>query len=236
MIRALILWSWYALAIATLGPVGIVHAFITNDISWLYWKAMKVANFGLRLIGVQIEVEGRDRFDPNGTYIYLFNHVSNLDPPLVIPLLPRRTSVLLKKELMKIPILSRAMKMAQFVPVDRSNREAAITSIGRAVDVLRDGVNISIFPEGTRSRDGKLLPFKKGPFHLAIESGVSIIPVTIHGTEQMMPKGRTTIRPGVAHVIFHAPVAPKDYASREELTEAVRKVIESSLPAAMRST
>ena len=234
MIRALILWSWYGLAITTLGPVGITHAFITNDISWLYWKAMKVAHFGLRLIGVQIEVEGRDRFDPNGTYIYMFNHVSNLDPPLVIPLLPRRTSVLLKKELMKIPILSRAMKMAQFVPVDRSNREAAITSIGRAVDVLRDGVNISIFPEGTRSRDGKLLPFKKGPFHLAMESGVSIIPVTIHGTEQMMPKGRNTIRPGVAHVIFHAPVSPKDYTSREELTEAVRKMIESSLPAEMR--
>ncbi|HWK30934.1 MAG TPA: lysophospholipid acyltransferase family protein [Terriglobales bacterium] len=236
MIRSLILASWYALAIVTLGPVGIVHAFITNDISWLYWRAMWVANFGLRTIGVRIEVEGRDRFDPNGTYIYMLNHVSNLDPPLVIPLLPRRTSVLLKKELMKIPILSRAMKMAQFVPVDRSNREAAITSISRAVDVLRDGVNISIFPEGTRSRDGKLLPFKKGPFHLAIESGVDIIPVTIHGTEQMMPKGRNTIRPGVAHVIFHAPVSPKDHASREELTEAVRKVIESSLPAEMRST
>jgi 1-acyl-sn-glycerol-3-phosphate acyltransferase len=183
---------------------------------------------------VQIEVEGRDRFDPNGTYIYMFNHVSNLDPPLVIPLIPRRCSVLLKKELMKIPILSRAMKMAQFVPVDRSNREAAISSIGRAVDVLRDGVNISIFPEGTRSRDGKLLPFKKGPFHLAMESGVSIVPVTIHGTEQMMPKGKNTIRAGVAHVIFHAPVSPKDYASREELMEAVRTAIDSALPAEMR--
>jgi 1-acyl-sn-glycerol-3-phosphate acyltransferase len=161
--------------------------------------------------------------------------VSNLDPPLVIPLVPRRTSVLLKKELMKIPILSRAMKMASFVPVDRSNRDAAISSISRAVDVLRDGVNISIFPEGTRSFDGKLLPFKKGPFHLAIESGVDIIPVTIHGTEQMMPKGTNAIRPGVAHVIFHGPVSPKDYGSREELTEAVRRVIESSLPVKMRA-
>jgi 1-acyl-sn-glycerol-3-phosphate acyltransferase len=234
MIRALILAGWYVLAIATLGPVGIIHAFITNDISWLYWRAMWVAHFGLRLVSVKVHVEGRERFDPSGTYIYMFNHVSNLDPPVLIPLVPRRTSVLLKKELMKIPILSRAMKMASFVAVDRSNREAAISSIGRAVDVLRDGVNISIFPEGTRSRDGKLLPFKKGPFHLAMESGVDIIPVTIHGTELMMPKGRNTIRPGVAHVIFHAPVSPKNYASREELTEAVRKAIETSLPAEMR--
>jgi 1-acyl-sn-glycerol-3-phosphate acyltransferase len=235
MIRALVLAGWYALAIVAFGPLGILHAFVTNDISWLYWKAMQIAGFGLRLVGVRIDVQGRDRFDPKGTYIYMFNHVSNLDPPLVIPLLPRRTSVLLKKELMRIPILSRAMKMASFVPVDRSNREAAISSIGRAVAVLRDGVNISIFPEGTRSRDGKLLPFKKGPFHLAMESGVDIIPVTIHGTEQMMPKGKNTIRPGVAHVIFHAPVSPKNYASREELTEAVRNAIESSLPKEMRS-
>ena len=235
MIRSIVLAGWYALAIAVFGPVGILHAFITNDISWLYWKAMKIASFGVRLVGVQVVVEGRERFDPNGTYIFMFNHVSNLDPPVLIPLVPRRSSVLLKKELMKIPILSRAMKMASFVPVDRTNRDAAISSIGRAVTVLRDGVNISIFPEGTRSRDGKLLPFKKGPFHLAMESGVDIIPVTIHGTEQMMPKGRNTIRPGVAHVIFHAPVSPKDYASREELTEAVRKTIESSLPAEMRN-
>jgi 1-acyl-sn-glycerol-3-phosphate acyltransferase len=235
MIRSLILAGWYALAIATLGPVGIIHAFITNDISWLYWQAMKVARFGLRLVGVKLCVEGRDLFDPNGTYIYMFNHVSNLDPPALIPLVPRRTSVLLKKELMKIPVLSRAMRMARFVPVDRSNRDAAIASIERAVDVLRDGVNISIFPEGTRSRDGKLLPFKKGPFHLAMESGVDIIPVTIHGTEKMMPKGTNKVRPGVAHVIFHAPVSPKDYATREELTEAVRGAIESALPQEMRT-
>jgi len=234
MIRTAVLCVYYALAILILGPPGILYTLVVGSVEWLYWRAMAVAHFGLRLVGIKIEVVGRDGFDHAGTYIFMFNHVSNIDPPLVIPLIPRRTSVLLKKELMRIPILSRAMKLASFVPVDRSNRDAAISSIGRAVDVLRDGVNISIFPEGTRSRDGKLLPFKKGPFHLAMESGVSIIPVTIHGTEQMMPKGRNTILPGVAHVIFHAPVSPKDYASREELTEAVRKAIESALPADMR--
>jgi 1-acyl-sn-glycerol-3-phosphate acyltransferase len=234
MIRTIVLAVYYALAILALGPVGIVYTLIIGDISWLYWRAMAVAHFGLRLVGVKMNVIGRDSFEHEKTYIYMFNHVSNLDPPLVIPLVPRRTSVLLKKELMKIPILSRAMRMAKFVPVDRSNREAAIASIERAVDVLRDGVNISIFPEGTRSRDGKLLPFKKGPFHLAMESGVEVLPVSISGTETMWPKGRLAITPGTATVVFHAPISPKNFTSREELTEAVRRQIESGLPEKMR--
>jgi 1-acyl-sn-glycerol-3-phosphate acyltransferase len=234
MIRSLILAVWYALAIVTLGPVGIIYSLIVNDINWLYWRAMEVAHFGLRLVGVKLDVRGREAFDHTKTYIYMFNHVSNLDPPVLIPLVPKRSSVLLKKELMKIPILSRAMQMANFVPVDRSNREAAISSIARAVDVLKDGINISIFPEGTRSRDGKLLPFKKGPFHLAIESGVDILPVTIYGTEKMLPKGRSSLRPGTATVVFHLPVSPKSFASREELMDAVRKQIESALPQEMR--
>jgi 1-acyl-sn-glycerol-3-phosphate acyltransferase len=235
MIRSLVLASWYALAILTLGPVGIIYSLIVDDIDWLYWRAMDVARFGLRLVGVKLDVRGREEFDHSRTYIYMFNHVSNLDPPVLIPLVPRRTSVLLKKELMNIPILSRAMRMAEFVPVDRSNRDAAIASIGRAVEVLNDGINISIFPEGTRSRDGKLLPFKKGPFHLAIESGVDILPVTIYGTEKMLPKGRSSLRPGTATVVFHRPISPKSFASREELQEAVRREIESTLPPEMRS-
>jgi 1-acyl-sn-glycerol-3-phosphate acyltransferase len=235
MIRAAILCIYYALVILLLGPVGILYTFIVNDISWLYWRAMAAARFGSRMVGVRINVVGREKFDHAKTYIYMFNHVSNLDPPLVIPLVPRRTSVLLKKELMRIPILSRAMRMARFVPVDRSNRESAIASIEKAVDVLRDGIPISIFPEGTRSRDGKLLPFKKGPFHLAMESGVEVLPVSIYGTEKMWPKGKFAITPGTATVVFHAPISPKDYLSREALTEAVRKTIESALPAEMRN-
>ena len=234
MIRALILCAFYGVVIVTLGPVGILYTLIVNDISWLYWRAMAAAKLGLRLVGVKVNIFGRENFDPAKTYIYMFNHVSNLDPPLVIPLLPQRTSVLLKKELMKIPILSRAMRMARFVPVDRSNRDAAIASIEKAVHVLRDGIPISIFPEGTRSRDGKMLPFKKGPFHLAMESGVEVLPVSISGTEKMWPKGKFAITPGTATVVFHPPISPKGFSDREQLTEAVRRTIESGLPAEMR--
>src|SRR3954462_14098726 len=146
MIRAVILCIYYALVILILGPVGILYTLLVNDISWLYWRAMAAVRFGVKLVGVRANVHGREDFDHAKTYIYMFNHVSNLDPPVLIPLVPRRTSVLLKKELMRVPILSKAMKLAQFVPVDRSNRESAIASVEGAVEVLRTGIPISIFP------------------------------------------------------------------------------------------
>jgi len=143
---------------------------------------------------------------------------------------PRRTSVLVKKELFRIPILGKAMKMASLVPVDRSNREAAVASIHRAAEVVRSGINMMIFPEGTRSFDGRMLPFKKGPFYLAIESGAAIVPITILGTREMMPKRSLLVRPGTARLIFHPPVDPKDFTDRDELMEAVRQRIASALP------
>ena len=116
------------------------------------------------------------------------------------------------------------------MPVERSDRESAIQSIRRAGEVMRHGINMMIYPEGTRSRDGRLLPFKKGPFHLAIETGFSVVPVTILGTYEMWPKGQSFIRGGTATVVFHPPIDPKPFTSREELTEAVRAAINSALP------
>ena len=158
------------------------------------------------------------------------NHTSNLDPPITIPLIPRRSSVMVKRELFKVPILGRAMRMGSLVPVDRGNRDAGIEAVKAAKQVVQQGLNMTIYVEGKRSFDGKLLPFKKGPFYLAMECGVPVVPVTIAGTHYVMPKARFAIKPGLVRVIFHPPIEPKDFGTRECLMEKVRKAIDSGLP------
>lgn len=223
-----------ALFLIVLVPLAALIAFpwtlISRDARLLYSVGMGFAHWAARIAGAKIELVGLEKLDPQGTYIFMSNHVSNLDPPALIPIIPRRTSVLAKKELWRIPILNKALDLVEIVPVDRSSRDAAIQSVRRAGEVMRHGINMTIYPEGTRSRDGRLLPFKKGPFHLAMETGEPIVPVTILGTYEMMPKGSWIARSGTATLVFHPPIDPKQFASREELMEAVWKEINGGLP------
>ena len=151
-------------------------------------------------------------------------------PPLLMPLIPRRTSIMAKKELFSYPLLGKTMRLGSLVPVDRGNRDAGIAAVRAASEVIRSGINMTIYIEGKRSFDGKLLPFKKGPFYLAEETGVPVVPVTIVGTHYVMPKARFSIKPGAVTVIFHDPIEPKDFGTRECLMERVRQVIDSGLP------
>jgi 1-acyl-sn-glycerol-3-phosphate acyltransferase len=122
------------------------------------------------------------------------------------------------------------MRLGSLVPVDRGNRESGIGAVRAASQVIRGGVNMTIFVEGKRSFDGRLLPFKKGPFYLAEECGVPIVPVTIGGTHTIMPKRRFAIRPGTATVIFHDAIEPRDFGGRDCLMMKVRSAIDSGLP------
>jgi 1-acyl-sn-glycerol-3-phosphate acyltransferase len=221
---------FWGLATLMIGPFLLLWTLITRDINPLYNVATRLAITGVRLAGVKINIEGSDNLVRGQNYIFMSNHVSNLDPPILIPVIPGRCSVLVKKELFRLPILGVGMKMAGLVPVDRSNRESAIESVKAATEVLRQGLHMLIFPEGTRSPDGHLLPFKKGPFHLAEDSGVPIIPVTLLGTYEAWPKTRFGLRPGTATVVFHPPIRASDYPERESLMAAVRNAIESALP------
>jgi 1-acyl-sn-glycerol-3-phosphate acyltransferase len=183
-----------------------------------------------------VEVVGQERIPPNTACIFMSNHVSNLDPPVLIPSIPGRISSFLKRSLMKIPALGYAMKLAEFIPVDRAGSATnAKRSVQEATLLLAKGIHITTFIEGTRSPDGRLLPFKKGPFYLAMQSGAPCIPISIWGTETMMPKGSLRIRPGTAHIVFHAPIYPSDLDTRAELSAAVRASIASGLPEWMRS-
>jgi 1-acyl-sn-glycerol-3-phosphate acyltransferase len=205
--------------------------FLTGNATVLYHVGLWGARVGVRLAGVRARVTGLDRFDRSRAYIFMSNHVSNLDPPLLIPLIPVRTSVMAKQELFRIPILGRAMLLASLVPVDRKDRDAAVASVHRAAEVVRNGISMTVFPEGTRSPDGRLLPFKKGPFYLALETGAPIVPVTIVGTEKLLPKGKKLARRGVADIIFHAPIDTSRFTDRDQLICAVREAIASGLPA-----
>jgi 1-acyl-sn-glycerol-3-phosphate acyltransferase len=230
VIRTIAMLAFWGLAAPVAALIGFPWTFIRGDISLLYGMFMWGAWNGVRLTGVRVETVGLDKLDAAGTYIFMSNHVSNLDPPILIPLIPRRTSVMVKKELFSYPILGRAMRMGSLVPVDRGNRDAGIEAVKAAKEVIGQGLNMTIYVEGKRSFDGKLLPFKKGPFYLAMECAVPVVPVTIVGTHYAMPKKRFGIRPGTVKVRFHEPIEPKDFGSRECLMEKVRLAIDSGLP------
>lgn len=210
-------------------------ALITGNATPLYNVATRIARLALRLAGIRVRAEGLERVPAHTACIFMANHVSNLDPPALLPLIPGRTSAFLKRSLMKIPVLGYGMKLGEFVPVDREGRvTSAIESVAAARRVLEKGLHITTFVEGTRSRDGRLLPFKKGPFYLAMETGAPCVPVSIYGTESMMSKGSMRVKPGTAHIVFHKAIDPHQFGSREELIEAVRDAIASGLPEWMR--
>jgi 1-acyl-sn-glycerol-3-phosphate acyltransferase len=225
MIRALIMIGFYIAAAPICSLVMFPHLWITGDAGPLFRVGTWIAITGVRLAGVRICLLGMEKFDHHATYIFMANHVSNLDPPIIIPSIPMRLSVLVKDSLFRIPLLGYAMRKARLVPVHRENRQAAIQSIHDAATVLRDGLSIMVFPEGTRSRTGELLPFKKGPFYMAEESGVPIVPITVLNTDFLMPKGKFIVRKGTATVIFHEPIRATDFVDREALVQAVRNSI-----------
>jgi len=231
MIRTLVMLGFWAALLPVAALIGFPWTLLTGNVSLLYRMAMWSAWTGVRLAGIQVQTVGLDTLDPARTYIFMSNHVSNVDPPILMPLIPRRMSVMVKKELFKVPILARMMRFGSLVPVDRGNRESGISAVRAAADVIRQGLNMTIYVEGHRSFDGKLLPFKKGPFYLAEECGVPVVPVTIAGTHYVMPKKRFAIKPGIVTVIFHDPIEPKDFGSRDCLMAKVRNAINSGLPA-----
>lgn len=222
-----LLLVFLALGIPT-AILGIPWTIVTGDISLVYRCAMAIMRLGLRAARIRVEAEWRASIDPAKRYLFFSNHLSNLDPPVLLPLLPGRTAVFIKRSLMKIPILGYGMKLADFIPVDRDGRvESAKQSVESAEAVLKRGVHVTSFVEGTRSLDGRLLPFKKGPFYLAMESGAAVVPITIRGTGKLMQKGSLKVYSGTARVIFHTPIEPTSYSTRDELMAAVRKAIEA---------
>jgi 1-acyl-sn-glycerol-3-phosphate acyltransferase len=226
--------AFWAAALPFAALVGFPWTYITNDVGFLYRMCMWAAFTGVRIAGVRVQTVGLEKIDPSRNYIFMSNHISNLDPPITLPLIPRRTSVMVKKELFSYPILGKIMMIGSLVPVDRANRDAGISAVRDAVKAIEQGLNMTIYIEGKRSFDGRLLPFKKGPFYLAEECRVPVVPITITGTQEVMPKARFAIQPGTVTVQFHDPIEPAEFGNRDCLMAKVRDVINRGLPQELR--
>jgi 1-acyl-sn-glycerol-3-phosphate acyltransferase len=231
MIRTIAVALFLAFALLFVMPLLILWTLLTWTPDLMYEVAMKTVRASLRLARIKVRVEGLQNIPP-AVCIFAANHTSNVDPLAFIPAIPRRVSVLLKTELFRIPILSTAMRLAKFVPVDRADKEAAVASVEVALRVLKEGLSLAAYPEGTRSPDGRLKPFKKGTFAIAIEAGVPIVPVSISGAQQLMRKGEWVIRPGEIVVRFGPSVDASQYTMerRTELLTRVEELVVAGLP------
>jgi 1-acyl-sn-glycerol-3-phosphate acyltransferase len=220
-------------------PVALVlipFTLLTGNVGPLYAAGSWIVRIAIHVAGIRVRVDGRENIPTHRACILMANHVSNLDAPALMSHLRCRTVVFLKRSLMKLPIAGYAFKLARFIPVSGiGSTEEAQEAVAEAERVLSSGLHITTFVEGMRSPDGRMLPFKKGAFYLAKDSGAPCIPISIYGTEKIIPWGSKRIRPGVARIVFHPAIDPADYATRDELSEAVRAAIASGLPEWMRN-
>jgi 1-acyl-sn-glycerol-3-phosphate acyltransferase len=203
---------------------GLRDAFLAYGI-WM----MKV---GRLILGIRIDVEGRDHLDRNVPYVFMGNHLSFLDAPLLVTVLDRPVRFIVKRFVFRIPVLGLGMRFAGYIPLDKEGVGEGRMRIARAAELIRKiGYSFLVYPEGTRSWEGKLLPFRRGGFFLALDAGAPIVPVSIQGTYELMPRRSRHIRKGRVRIVFHEPVAVSGTTleTMPELMERVRAAIASAL-------
>lgn len=194
--------------------------------SSLWWAKRVWSPVLLWAGGATLRVSGLEHLDASQPCVFVANHQSSIDIPVLLAGIPTNFLFAAKKGLQRVPFLGWYLKLAGFPLIDRKNHRDAVATLERASAQVRSGTSIAMFPEGTRSDDGRVLPFKKGPFSLAMGAAVPIVPVTIEGSGQLMPKNSWSITPGPIHVRIGAPIDPRPYADRREaLIATVRNVI-----------
>lgn len=216
----------------TVGVPFVLHAWLTRRIDPLYRCGWWGARLGLWLAGVRLEVRGAENLPRGRACVYMANHQSNVDPPVLFVVLPPRIALIGKEQVFRIPVLGRALDLGDFVPINRFDPEAARAAVEAALVRLERGVSFLVFPEGTRSSDGRLQRFKHGVFVMAIKAGAPIVPITLEGAEAVMPKRKWEIYPGTVRVTIHPPVETRGRPLHERATLAlqVRDIIASALP------
>ena len=207
-VRSILTYVTVTIYVLFVGPPVLLIAFLTKRPSILFRAGHVGVRLGLALSGIRTGVEGHEHLQRNRAAVYAVNHTSNVEPPIIFdvlsPLFPR-LKILYKAELRKLPVLVRAFDLAGFIPLQRGNRDQSLPAIERAAAALRNGDSFLIFPEGTRSRTGELLPFKKGGVIMAIQAQAPIVPVAILGARNAMKKGSLWIRPVTVSVRLGPP-------------------------------
>ena len=233
-IRSLITYVAVSLYVLFMGPPFLLLAFATGRPLPLYRVALGGVRLGIWLSGIKVTIKNGERILMDRAAVYAVNHASNVEPPILYavlsPLFPR-LRILYKAELRKLPILVRAFDLAGFVPLERGNRDQSLPAIERAAKALREGNSFLIFPEGTRSRTGELLPFKKGGFIMALQGQAPIVPVAIQGARDAMKKGSLIIRPVHITVSFGPPLETAGLSTddRDALIARVRNAVAAQL-------
>jgi len=225
MIRSVFIWTFIGVINTLIWALfGIFLSLFssTGRITHFYCAALW-SKTTLWCSGVKVEINGLDVIDKDKTYIYIPNHLSIFDILALLAYLPVDFKFILKKELMRIPILGWAMRRARYISIDRSSPAKAKSTFKQAVDRIRSGASILIFAEGTRSKNGHLQPLKRGAFYLAIESGAPIVPVAIKGTYKIMPKGSFKIKKGLITIQLGNPIETIHY-KRQDMPDLIERV------------
>src|SRR5579872_2681797 len=231
MIRSAFVAFAMGLCTLVLGPPLILLTIVTRSATLMYWTGVKMVVYVTRIAGEKVTVIGRENIPP-GVCVFAANHTSNADAPAIVGAIPRRIAILGRKSLFDIPVVGTAFRLAKFVPVDRDNRDAALASVKQAVEYIKTGSSFLVYPEGTRSPDGRMQRFKKGSFVMAIEAGVPIVPVACSGAHRIMKKNSLIIHPGKVTVRFGKPVEVTGYTieQRDALAKKVHDAVAAQLP------
>jgi 1-acyl-sn-glycerol-3-phosphate acyltransferase len=216
--------------IAIAGPLGLLIGAVLRWKTGLYALGHTGVWLALALAGIRYRVAGLQNV-PDTAVVFVSNHESNIDPPVLFRALHPRLHVLYKAELHKFPIMGTVFDVGGFVPIERGNREQSMASIGRGAASIRAGNSFLIFPEGTRSRTGDLLPFKKGGFIMALQANAPVVPVAISGGRAAMRKGSPLVRPVRVSVRIGTPISTRGMtlADRDRLISSVRDQIQELL-------
>jgi 1-acyl-sn-glycerol-3-phosphate acyltransferase len=227
MVRSALLVSFSIIITAFLSLSAVIISFISPGENKIHKIAYLWAKTLLKLSNVRVDVEGVENVLTDRPQIFMSNHQSDFDILIVLAYIPGQFRWIAKKELFKIPIFGKAMRNAGYIEIDRQHHENAMKSLEEAAQKIRNGKSVVTFPEGTRSKDGTIKPFKQGMFYLAIQSGIAIIPISIVGAHEIMPKRSLAIKTGKIKMIIAPPVDVSSYSieTRAELIDKIRGII-----------